>query len=86
LVDILDVKQSDFKREAKKIAETYRDELPSYIESVRKLGDIKFWTMKQKTKIGSGSRWVKNNEIDFADALEKVYHMRIESLSKLQWL
>jgi len=86
LVDILDVKHSDFKREAKKIAETYRDQLPLYIESVRKLGNIKFWTMKQKTKIGSGSKWVKNNEIGFADALEKVYYMRIESLRKLKWL
>ncbi len=86
LVDILDVKKSNFKNEALQIVETYKEKLPDYINEVHKLGNIKFWTMKQKTKIGSGSRWIKNKEIDFADALEIVYKSRIETLSKLKWL
>ena len=86
LVDILEIKRSDFKKEAEFILKTYKDKMPEYIENVRKLGPIMMWSMKQKKKIGQDPKWEKNKKILFADALENVYNQRIETLKKLNWL
>ncbi|RLA77171.1 MAG: type II toxin-antitoxin system HipA family toxin [Epsilonproteobacteria bacterium] len=86
LVDILDISKSEFKKEAALIVQTYRDKLPLYIEAVRNLGEIKMWTMKQKSRIGQAPKWVKNKEISFADALALAYDSRIETLTKLKWI
>lgn len=86
LVDILDIKRSDFKKEATFIVNTYKEEFPAYLNKIRELGEIKFWTMKQKSKIGQAPKWLKNKEITLADALEQAYKSRILTLQKLKWL
>ena len=86
LVDILDIKRSEFRKEADFIVQTYRDKMPMYIQKVRELGVITMWSMKQKKKIGQSTGWVKNKEVLFADALEDVYLKRVETLKKLNWI
>jgi serine/threonine-protein kinase HipA len=82
----LKIKHSEFKKEATKIAIAYINELPSYIDEIKNLGDIPFYRMKLKSKAGESPKWVANGEpIQFADRLSNFHAKRSIELVKLGW-
>lgn len=86
LVDILNVDKRSFREAAKEITVAFRDRLPEYIERVRMMGELEFWTMKQKKKPGRDTEWVKNRRYDLADVLERYHTERVKELADLGWI
>lgn len=86
LVEILDVNKKSFRDEARKITESFRDVLPSYIDSIDSLGSLPFFTLKQKAKPGQSPTWVPSKEYEFIEVLHNYHAQRVQELTKLGWL
>ena len=68
LVDIFDVSYKEFMKEAQLIVERYCEVMPLYVKSMRSLGDLEFYTMKQVVRPGRASEWKKGIKKDFGQA------------------
>ncbi|MHB8099980.1 MAG: type II toxin-antitoxin system HipA family toxin [Sulfuricurvum sp.] len=86
LVEILGVNKKSFKEESRRMCETFRDVLPSYIDAIKLLGPLPFFTLKQKVKAGEGPSWVPSKEFELSTVLESYYDKRTQELVKLGWL
>ena len=87
LCKILNIKYSDFKKEAFIIANTYKNGLPLYLDEIDKLGSIPFYKMKQSVKIGEGPIWKAMPEAEeFSNILRKFYNKRVIELTSLGWI
>jgi hypothetical protein len=59
--------------------------MPEYVEKLRALGELNFYTMKQHKPIGGATKWVKGEEKDFADVLQSFIEIRTDELRRLGW-
>jgi len=86
LVEILDVPVREFMAEAFRIVECFQERMPEYIQRVRQLGELEFYTMKQVKRAGRPTEWRKNKKKNFADVLDDFRERRIDELRKLGWM
>ena len=84
---LLKIDFKSFKKEAYKIANIYKQNLPLYIEELKKLGHIPFYKAKIKKKVGEQGDWVRDKEpVEFTEILEKFHKKQVSRLTKLNWI
>lgn len=81
----LDLSFSDFVRRAKEMALIYADKMPLYIERLKTLGPMPFYTRKPISSYAKDKRVLKE-EMEFSDILEKKFFERVEKLKEFGWL
>lgn len=81
----LDVSFSDFLRLARETALIYADKMPYYIERLKTLGSMPFFTRKPISSYSKDKRVLKE-EMEFSDILEKKFFERVEKLKEFGWL
>jgi serine/threonine-protein kinase HipA len=81
----LDVSFSDFVRLAREMALIYADKMPHYIERLKTLGSLPFYTRKPISSYSKDKRALKE-EMEFSDILEKKFFERVEKLKEFGWL
>ena len=88
LCKILNIDFKEFKTEAYRIAQIYKDEMPSYFDEIKKLGSISFYNKKQATKRGNSEPTyiISEEPIEFVDILEKFHTQRVSELIELGWI
>ncbi len=84
LCKILDIKFTDFKSEAKKIALKYAQKLPEYFDELDKLENINFYKSKIRKKVGQEATWIRaNTPLSFVEVLRKFHKKQILRLKEL---
>ncbi len=87
LCKILDIKFTDFKSEAEKIALKYAQKLPEYFDELDKLENINFYKSKIRKKVGQEATWIRSDTpLPFVEVLRKFHKKQLERLKKLGWI
>lgn len=87
LCKILQIDFRDFKKEAIRIATIYKNELPNYIEEIKKLDSIPFYKRRLTQKVGGDSYWKAEKEsIEFHELLSSFHANRVKELERLGWI